>query len=61
MSRSGHNRMGPFAGVSFHIWALHVSLFFDPRYWSVGYSSHGYQFRHTLDIVFIRILWESKP
>jgi hypothetical protein len=58
MSRQGKKPTGPFAGASFHIWALHVSLFLDPRYWSVGASHHGYQFIHTYDLGPIRVLWE---
>lgn len=49
---------GPFAGISFHIWAISVSVFLDPRYWRVGYSGRRYQFEHTLDLLFVRLLWE---
>lgn len=49
---------GPFAGISAHIWALYISVFLDPRYWSIGYSNNGYQFLHTLDLGPVRILWE---
>jgi len=60
MSRSGKSQRGPFAGVSAHIWALHISLFLDPRYWRIGRSKTP-QFPFILDIVFLRILWEINP
>jgi hypothetical protein len=56
--RQGKQVRGPFAGMSAHVWALHLSLYLDPRYWCFGVSSDGYQFSHTIDIGPIRILWE---
>jgi hypothetical protein len=61
MSRQGKHRTGPFAGASFHVWALHVSLFLDPRYCSMGHSHDGFMFKHIFDIGPIRILWEHDP
>lgn len=60
MARQGNHPTGPLAGISAHVGLLHVSVFLDPRYWSVGHSHNGYQFLHTWDFGPVRILWERQ-